>query len=136
VLHPLRRRLGGADQRGHAGFAGVAVLSSIGTVAARTLDATRHEWEEGYRRLEAASGDRQRYLALLAELEVVLDQLRRRIGQTFTLDQLAAAYAGADRWVQDAIAEHDPAPGWPTRLTTVQDAAFHVYSRGAVDYRP
>jgi hypothetical protein len=101
-----------------------------------TLEATRHEWEEGYRRLEAAAGDRQRYAQLLAELEVVLDQLRRRIGQTFSLDELAEAYAGADRWVQEAVAEHDPAAGWPTRLTTVQDAAFHVYSRGAVDYRP
>jgi hypothetical protein len=101
-----------------------------------TLEATRHEWEEGYRRLEAAAGDRQRYAQLLGELEVVLDQLRRRIGQTFSLDELAEAYAGADRWVQEAVAEHDPAPGWPTRLTTVQDAAFHVYSRGAVDYRP
>ena len=101
-----------------------------------TLDATRQEWEEGYRRLEAAASDRQRYAQLLAELELVLDELRRRIGQTFTLDELAAAYAGADRWVQDALAEHDPAPGWPKRLTTVQDAAFHVYSRGAVDYRP
>ena len=101
-----------------------------------TLDATRHEWEEGYRRLESASGDRSRYLALLAEQELVLAELRRRIGQTFTLDELAEAYAGADRWVQEALSEHDSAPGWPTRLTTVQDAAFHVYSRGAVDYRP
>jgi hypothetical protein len=101
-----------------------------------TLEATRHEWEEGYRRLEAASGDRQRYARLLAELELVLDELRRRVGQTFTLDELAAVYAGADRWVQDAVAEREPAPGWPARLTTVQDAAFHVYSRGAVDYRP
>jgi hypothetical protein len=101
-----------------------------------TLDATRHEWEDGYRRLESASEDRQRYASLLGELELVLDELRRRIGQTFTLDELAAAYAGADRWVQETLAEHDPAPGWPTRQTTVQDAAFHVYSRGAVDYRP
>jgi hypothetical protein len=105
-------------------------------MATGALDATRHEWEEGYRRLESASGDRQRYHALLAELEVVLDELRKRVGQTFTLDDLAATYAGADRWVQEAVAEHEPAPGWPTRLTTVQDAAFHVYSRGAVDYRP
>jgi len=101
-----------------------------------TLEATRDEWEEGYRRLEADAGDRQRYAQLLAELELVLDELRRRVGQTFTLDELAATYAGADRWVQDAVAEREPAPGWPARLTTVQDAAFHVYSRGAVDYRP
>ena len=101
-----------------------------------TLEATRDEWEEGYRRLEADAGDRQRYAQLLAELELVLDELRRRVGQTFTLDELAATYAGADRWVQGAVAEREPAPGWPARLTTVQDAAFHVYSRGAVDYRP
>jgi hypothetical protein len=101
-----------------------------------TLEATRHEWAEGHRRLEAAAGDRQRYAQLLAELELVLDELRRRVGQTFTLDDLAATYAGADRWVQDAVAEREPAPGWPARLTIVQDAAFHIYSRGAVDYRP
>lgn len=103
---------------------------------AATLEATRREWEQGHRRLEAAAGDPLQYGRLLAELELVLDELRRRIGQTFTLDELAAAYSGADRWVQDAMAEHEPAPGWPTRLTTVQDAAFHLYSRGAVDYRP
>jgi hypothetical protein len=105
-------------------------------MAPATLEATRHEWEDGHRRLEAAAGDRRRYAQLLAELELVLDELRRRIGQTFTLDELAAAYPEADRWVQAALAERDPEPGWPARLTTVQDAAFHVYSRGAVDYRP
>src|SRR6266516_129066 len=114
----------------------VALRSSNENMPLETIEPTRHEWEEGYRRLEGASGDRQRYHNLLAELELVLDELRRRIGQTFTLDELAAAYAGADRWVQDALAEHALVPGWPARLTTVQDAAFHVYSRGAVDYRP
>jgi hypothetical protein len=32
--------------------------------------------------------------------------------------------------------EAEPAPGWPARATTAQDAAFHLYSRGAVDYKP
>ena len=73
---------------------------------------------------------------MLAEVELVLDELRRRIGQTFTLEQLALVYRDSDRWVQDALAERDPEAGWPARMTTVQDAAFHVYSRGAVDYRP
>jgi hypothetical protein len=101
-----------------------------------TLEATRHEWEEGTRRLEAAARDRQVYERMHAELEVVLAELRKRVGQTFTLDQLADAYAGADRWVQEAVAESEPQPGWPGRLTVVQGAAFHRYSRGAVDYRP
>ena len=100
------------------------------------LETTRHEWQEGHRRLQAASSDRARYARLLEEVDVVLEELRRRVGQTFTLDELAAAYTDADRWAQEALAERDPRPGWPTRLATVQDAAFHVYSRGAVDYRP
>ena len=100
------------------------------------LETTRDEWKEGYRRLQGAAGDRPLYERLLAEVDLVLEQLRRRVGQTFTLDELAAAYTDADRWVQEALAERDPRPGWPTRLATVQDAAFHLYSRGAIDYRP
>jgi hypothetical protein len=100
------------------------------------LDSTRHEWHDGHRRLQAAAGDRVLQRRLLREVEIVLDELRRRVGQTFTLDELATAYAESDRWAQAAMAERDPAPGWPTRLATVQEAAFHVYSRGAADYRP
>jgi hypothetical protein len=104
---------------------------------ASALETTRREWEEGNRRLQAAaSSDRTLHERLLAEMEIVLDELRRRVGQTFTLDELAAAYGDADRWVQEALIEAEPAPGWPARTTTVQDAAFYLYSRGAVDYRP
>jgi hypothetical protein len=52
------------------------------------------------------------------------------------MDELASVYPSADRWVQEVLAEEEPAPGWPARMSTVQDAAFHLYSRGAVDYRP
>jgi hypothetical protein len=100
------------------------------------LEATRHEWEDGHRRVEAASRDRVLYTEYLNELEIVLAELRRRLGQTFTLDQLADMYPGADRWVQEALAEHVLTRGWPARMSTVIGAAFHVYSRGAVDYRP
>ena len=51
-----------------------------------TLENTRREWEEGNRRLQAAaSADRTLYERLLAEVDLVLEQLRRRVGQTFTL---------------------------------------------------
>jgi hypothetical protein len=103
---------------------------------ASVLETTRREWEEGNRRLESAASDPSLYERLLDELDLVLEELRRRVGQTFTLDQLASAYGDADRWVQEALAERGRAPGWPARSSTVQDAAFHVYSRGALDYRP
>jgi hypothetical protein len=101
-----------------------------------TLESTRAEWAEGNRRLQSATSDRAQYERLLAEVELVLEQLRRRVGQTFTLRELASAYADADRWVQEAMIEAEPAPGWPARSTIAQDAAFHLYSRGALDYKP
>jgi hypothetical protein len=101
-----------------------------------TLESTRGEWADGYRRLQAASSDRAQYERLLAEVTLVLEQLRRRVGQTFTLSELAASYGDADRWVLETLEVAEPPPGWPARSTTVQDAAFHLYSRGAVDYKP
>ena len=68
-------------------------LASSG-MALAALEATRREWEEGHRRLEATSSDRRRYALLLSELELIVDQLRRRIGQTFTLEELAERVPG------------------------------------------
>ena len=100
------------------------------------LDTVRQEWEEGHRRFEQALEDPTARERLLAQLEVVTDELRKRIGQTFTLDDLARTYDGADRWVRDVVEERAAAPGWPRTLSVVQDAAFYVYQRGAVDYAP
>lgn len=89
-----------------------------------------------HRRLEEARGDAVRYRRLLAQLEVVIGELRKRVGQTFSLAELTRAYRDADRWARDAIAEEAPTPGWPRDLAVVTGAAFHVYARGAVDYVP
>jgi len=102
-----------------------------------TLETTRAEWDQGNRRVQAAASDHPLYESLLAEIGLVLEQLRRRVGQTFTLDELADAYGDADRWAREALTEApEVAPGWPARVTTVLDAAFYAYSRGALDYRP
>ena len=100
------------------------------------VEVVRREWEDGYRRFEAASRDPVAAERLLTQLEVVTDELRRRIGQTFTLDELAAAYEDADAWTRAAVSERAAAPGWPRTVAMVEDAAFHLYQRGAVDYGP
>ena len=100
------------------------------------LDVVRREWEDGYRRFEAASRDPVAEERLRAQLEVVGDELRRRIGQTLTLDELAAAYERADAWARHAVSERAATPGWPRTLAMVEDAAFYLYQRGAVDYAP
>ena len=100
------------------------------------VELARRQWEEGRKRFDEESRDRARQSRLLTALEAVTDELRKRVGQTFTLAELARAYNGADDWVREAIDEHADFPGWPADATTVQDTAFHLYSRGATDYSP
>jgi hypothetical protein len=103
---------------------------------ADTVELTRHEWEEGRRRLESERDDRPRYRQRVAQVELLVDALRRRVGQTYSLADLAGAYRDADRWARELIEERAPSPGWPRDLALVLAAAFHAYSRGAVDYTP
>ena len=100
------------------------------------VELARQQWGDGYRRLEETRGDRRRYERLLAQVEVLTAQLRQRIGQTFTLDELAAAYADSDAWARGAVEEADPEPGAAHEVGTVGAAAFHLYARGATDYAP
>ena len=100
------------------------------------VDHVRQEWEESHRRLEAEARDAVRYELLLEQVDAVSAELRRRVGQTFTLAELARAYDDAHRWARDAVSESEPASWWPRTLALVQGAAFHLYARGAVDYTP
>jgi hypothetical protein len=100
------------------------------------IEVTRQEWEEGSRRLEAAREDGRRYRQLLGLLELVLDELRKQIGQTYTLGELVAAYRESDRWAREVLEERAETPGWPRDLTDVVAAAFDAYQRGAIDYEP
>ena len=55
----------------------------------------RSQWEEGSRRFDEAVKHDPR---LLDGLDAVIDDLRRRVGQTFTLEELAQAYDAAEHW--------------------------------------
>lgn len=101
---------------------------------ADALDLTRHEWEDGHRRLEATRGDPRRYHVLVGQVELVTNELRKQVGQTYTLVQLAAAYLDAERWARELVEERAPSPGWHRDLALVLAAAFYAYQRGASDY--
>ena len=103
-------------------------------MSADATELVQQEWEEGNRRLESERGDRRRYETLLRQIEVVTKELRKQVGQTYTLAQLAAAYREAERWARQAVEERAPSPGWPRDLSLVLAAAFHAYQRGATDY--
>jgi hypothetical protein len=96
----------------------------------------RQQWEEGRRRLERMRSDPATYARLTAQVELVAGRLQRRVGQTFTLEELARAYDSADDWARDLLddAREEGAPLPDT--ATVTDAAFHLFARGASDYRP
>jgi hypothetical protein len=102
------------------------------------LEVARHQWDEGTRRLESESRDPARARELFALVESVSEELSRRVGQTFTLAQLADTYAGAEEWVRDVIVAATPerARTGIRDAALVQDAAFARYARGATDYRP
>ncbi len=86
------------------------------------------QWEEGERRLREAPELERRDLE--RALAAVQDELRCRLGSSFSVDELAALYGGGVDWatgLADAHAAGTDAP-W------VVDAAFHRYAREAIDY--
>jgi hypothetical protein len=104
-------------------------------VSADGTTLVQQEWEEGNGRLEAERSDRRRYETLLRQIEVVTEELRKQVGQTYTLAELAAGYREAERWAREAVQERAPSQGWPRDLALVLAAAYYAYQRGASDYQ-
>ena len=100
------------------------------------VDLARHQWQDGIRRVEGTRPDHGRYAARMAQVDVLVNALRQRVGQVFTLEELAAAYDGADDWARAVLDDADPEAPPVSEAGTVADAAFHLYARGATDYRP
>ena len=99
------------------------------------LASARLEWEHAYRDLEEVARDPALAEPVRRQLEAIMSELRRRVGGTFTIGELADEYTLADVWARDVLAEQGE-PGWPRTVTLVEGAAFHLYARGAVDYLP
>jgi hypothetical protein len=86
------------------------------------------QWEEGERRLREAP-DLERHQLYDAERDVY-EELRRRLGGSFTLGELANFYGEGTDWAED-IADRSQAG---TDSSAVVDAAFGRYARLASDY--
>lgn len=97
-------------------------------MAAYSLDNALYQWEDGEHRL------RDRSELEHADLEVavaaVLDELRRRLGSSFSAAELAALYGEGVDWAADVA--RDARAG--ADAAHVVDAAFNRYARGAVDF--
>ena len=98
-----------------------------------SLDSATFQWQQGRRRLgDADPSDRA---ALERVTRRIVDELRRRLGGSFTTAELADLYheQGTDWCLDLAVATAPDNPrAWDTG--TVADAAFAAYARGASDY--
>jgi hypothetical protein len=108
----------------------------MAAVAEAEVEIARQQWQSAARRLEGLRRDPRVYHRLLEQVDTLTAELRRRLGQTFTLAQLVEAYRRAEGWTMATIEARDSNPGWERETALVTDVAFHFYARGASDYAP
>jgi hypothetical protein len=89
------------------------------------------QWEQGWRELETIEEARERRLADRV-VEAIREELRRRIGPTFSAAELAALYGEGTDWCQQVVL--DVAPAAEPDAQSLADAAFWAYLRGATDF--
>ena len=95
---------------------------------AYAVDNAVFQWQDGERRLRDAE-DLERQ-DLERAVEAVEDELRRRLGSSFSVDELADLYGSGVDWATD-IAQLERAG---TDSAAVVDAAFARYARQATNY--
>ncbi|HET8814386.1 MAG TPA: hypothetical protein VFM51_05455 [Solirubrobacterales bacterium] len=95
------------------------------------LENALFQWEEGKRALQAIDDPRRRRLADRV-IEAIRDELRRRIGPTFSSAELADLYGEGTDWAQQVAI--DVAPAIEDEAQSLADAAFWLYLRGATDF--
>jgi hypothetical protein len=95
---------------------------------AYSLDNALFQWREGERRVadtpEPARADLERAAA------GVVEELRKRLGSSFVLDELADMYGEGTDWATDLAIRH----GASTDAAVVVDAAYARYAREASNY--
>jgi hypothetical protein len=91
----------------------------------------RFQWEEGARYVAAAQEPDRRAIERVSDR--ILDELRRRLGGPFTIDELVDLYRQGTDWALElaATVAPDKPAAWDSR---VADAAFLRYARQAQDY--
>jgi hypothetical protein len=95
------------------------------------LENALFQWEEGYRSLQAIEDPRERRLADRV-IDAIREELRRRIGPTFSAAELAGLYGEGTDWCQRVA--FDVAPAAEGDAQSLGDAAFWLYVRSATDF--
>lgn len=90
-------------------------------------------WQEGQRRLDRADPAERRVMERV--VDGLVDELRRRLGGSFTTEELARLYAEAGTdWCFDVAVRVAPDQPAAWDMPTVAGSAFARYAREASDY--
>jgi hypothetical protein len=92
------------------------------------LENALFQWREGARRVRETEEPGRLQLERAADL--VVEELRRRLGSSFLVGELADFYADGTDWAVDLAQRY--APG--TEVSYVVDSAFARYAREASDF--
>ena len=96
------------------------------------FEADLAQWWDGERRLLEAPPERHALLERVVER--ILAELRRRLGGSFTTEELAALYERGTDWCTEIAVSVAPDDPWAWEARTVADAAFARYVRAAQDF--
>ena len=98
------------------------------------LDSALYQWEDGYRRLRDLSEDPRQASRVNRAVEAIRDELRRRIGPTFSAAQLADLYGQGTDWCLEAARWAMPEEASELDPQAIIDGSFYLYLRGANDW--
>src|SRR5882672_6002083 len=96
------------------------------------LDNALFQWEEGANRLRELDADPRTARNARRAVDAIRDELRRRIGPTFSAQELADLYGRGTDWCLEVAI--DVAPSAEGDAQSLADAAFWLYLRGAGDF--
>jgi hypothetical protein len=91
-----------------------------------------YQWQQGERRLRAAPPERRPQLERV--VEVLVGELRRRLGGRFSSQELVELYGQGTGWCLQQAMKAAPEDPWAWEAGLVVDAAFAHYLREASDY--
>jgi hypothetical protein len=97
-------------------------------VVTYSIENALFQWEEGETRIRQADPRENGELDRAARL--VVDELRKRLGGAFSLEELAALYGEGTDWVSDEVQRRFLG----TDTTAAVNAGFLRYARAATDY--
>ena len=95
----------------------------------------REDWRAGERFVERVLADPRRAPVVRSVMLELERELRRRLGQTYTLAMLVTLYADADRWGREAAQRVAPEIPW-AHDSVFADAACAHAARNARDWTP